>query len=192
MEVTKKAAAASLNVIAATEQRSRLLIQYDVSSSIFILWGLLWAVGYGLEYLGTMSGGVSWFVVDGIGIFATVAIIFRKRMTGVVTVRDRRLAMAFVSLLAYGGIWSMLIGAFNQRQMDAFWPTLVMCGYILAGIWLGRFFIVLGAILTALVVVGYFGLGAWFELWMMLVGGGGLVVGGLWLRRLGAPSVETQ
>jgi hypothetical protein len=32
-------------------------------------------------------------------------------------------------------------------------------------------------------LVGYFFLGPWFEPWMAVVNGGGLVLGGLWMRR---------
>ncbi len=35
----------------------------------------------------------------------------------------------------------------------------------------------------ALTLVGYFFVGPWFELWMAVVNGGGLVLGGLWMRR---------
>jgi hypothetical protein len=192
MVLTQKEAAASLDLVAATQRRARQIIQYDMSSSIFILWGVLWAVGYGLEYLRSVPSGLAWFIVDGVGLAGTVVLIVQKRAKGGVTARDRRLALAFLCLLGYGAIWSILLGSFNQRQMDAFWPTLVMCAYILGGIWLGRFFVVLGVILTVLVLIGYFALGAWFELWMMVVGGAGLIVGGLWLRRLGEPSADAQ
>ena len=31
--------------------------------------------------------------------------------------------------------------------------------------------------------MGYAVIGTWFDLWMALVNGGGLVLGGLWMRR---------
>jgi hypothetical protein len=32
-------------------------------------------------------------------------------------------------------------------------------------------------------LIGYFFVGAWFDLWMAVVNGGGLVLGRLWMRR---------
>ena len=43
--------------------------------------------------------------------------------------------------------------------------------------------LVIGAGITALTLIGYFFAGAWFELWMAFVDGGGLMLGGLWMRR---------
>ena len=191
MILTQQEAAASSGAIAATEQRVRQLVQYDVSSRILIVWGLLWATGYGFEYLQAAPAGFVWLVVDAIGLLGTAVVVFLKKMRGTVDVRDGRLAVAFVSLLACGVIWSVLPGSINQRQMDPFWPTLVMSAYILGGFWRGRSFIVLGISLTALILIGYFALGAWFELWMTIVGGG-LILGELWLRRRGEPGAEIQ
>jgi len=73
----------------------------------------------------------------------------------------------------------------SGAQISAFWTTLAMLGYVLAGIWLGRFFITCGIAVTALTLVGYFWLGHWFPLWMAAIEGGALIGGGLWLRRIG-------
>jgi hypothetical protein len=58
-----------------------------------------------------------------------------------------------------------------------------MFGYALAGIWFGRAFIILGLMVTALTVVGYLWVGPWFNLYMAVVDGGGLMLCGLWMRR---------
>ncbi len=49
--------------------------------------------------------------------------------------------------------------------------------------WFGRAFVAIGLGITALTLVGYFFVGDAFELWMALVNGGGLILGGLWMRR---------
>jgi hypothetical protein len=60
-----------------------------------------------------------------------------------------------------------------------------MLGIILAGLWLGRFFIVLGFAGIALIVVGYLAPEPWLRLWMAVVQSGTLILGGLWLGRSG-------
>lgn len=42
---------------------------------------------------------------------------------------------------------------------------------------------VFGVAITALTLIGYFFIGEAFPLWMGFVNGGGLILGGLWMRR---------
>ena len=55
--------------------------------------------------------------------------------------------------------------------------------YIIAGLWFGHAFVVIGLCISALALVGYFLVGDWFDLWMAFVDGGGLMLGGWWMRR---------
>ena len=49
--------------------------------------------------------------------------------------------------------------------------------------WAGWAFVAIGLGITALTLIGYFFAGDWFNLWMAVVDGGGLILGGLWMRR---------
>ena len=44
-------------------------------------------------------------------------------------------------------------------------------------------FVAIGLGIIALTLIGYFFIGDWFDLWMAVVNGGGLILGGLWMRR---------
>ncbi len=57
------------------------------------------------------------------------------------------------------------------------------CSTASPGLWFGYAFIAIGLAITALTLVGYFFIGAAFPLWMAFVNGGGLILGGLWMRR---------
>jgi hypothetical protein len=39
-----------------------------------------------------------------------------------------------------------------------------------------------GVVVAALTLIGFFGLPQYFLLWMAVVGGGALILGGFWLR----------
>ena len=65
----------------------------------------------------------------------------------------------------------------------AFWPTLFLFGYALAGLWFGAAFSAIGVGLTALILAGYACSGAAFPLWAAAVSGGGFILCGLWMRR---------
>jgi hypothetical protein len=67
--------------------------------------------------------------------------------------------------------------------MDAFWPIYFMMVYTIVGLWFGYAFVAIGVGITALTLIGYFFAGDWFNLWMAVVDGGGLILGGLWMRR---------
>ena len=44
-------------------------------------------------------------------------------------------------------------------------------------------FVAIGLCISALTLIGYFFVGDAFDLWMAFVNGGGLVLGGHWMRR---------
>ena len=91
--------------------------------------------------------------------------------------------LAFALFYAFGWIWSHLIGRFGPREEMAFWPTLFMFGYALAGLWFGAAFSAIGLGLAALIVAGYFWAGDAFNLWQAAVTGVGFIACGLWMRR---------
>ncbi len=71
----------------------------------------------------------------------------------------------------------------TDAQFGAFFPILVGLYYALIGIWTrGVRMIVLSVALGVLTLFGFFHIQHDFELWMAGVGGGGLILGGLWLR----------
>jgi hypothetical protein len=50
-------------------------------------------------------------------------------------------------------------------------------------LWVGHAFVAIGLGIIALTLIGYFLAGDTFDLWMAFVNGGGLMLGGLWMRR---------
>ncbi|MGT2438156.1 hypothetical protein ACU4GH_22615 [Bradyrhizobium betae] len=54
----------------------------------------------------------------------------------------------------------------------------------MTGLWSGTAFVAIGLGISALTLVGFFWIGEAFPLWMAFVNGGGLILGGLWMRRI--------
>jgi hypothetical protein len=128
------------------------------------------------------AAGYIWIAVDAAGIAGSFAIsAFNYPRTGVRTF-DIRILAAFLLFLAFG-IFCCALGHFTPRQMGTFWPIYFMLVYTIAGLWAGYAFVTIGLGITALTLIGYFFAGDWFDLWMAVVNGGGLVLGGLWMRR---------
>jgi hypothetical protein len=183
MSLDRKEAAASLDDIAAIERRTRETLFYGGASEIFLLWGVLTAAGHLLTWFAPRHAALVWGAIDIGGFLVTVAIVARRLPRSQWRGAGRRWVACYVAFLVYGAIFVAELWPMAARQQQVFWPTLVMFSYVLAGIWIGRFFLYVGAAATALILIGYFFVGDLLPLWLAAVQGGGLIAGGLWLRR---------
>lgn len=173
-------ALSDINEIVGRVRQSRI---YNLASLIMIMWGVLVFAGNVMTYLWPRSGGMIWIAIDVAGVLGSVAIsALNYPRTGVRTF-DGRMLLAFLLYGAFGFFFSVTLGHFTSRQLTTFWPLYVMMAYSIAGLWFGTAFVALGLGLSALILIGYFLVGDWFELWMAVVNGGGLVLVGLWMRR---------
>jgi hypothetical protein len=188
MTIDPRDAAASLRHVATVEQRTREAMFYAGSSMIFIVWGLLVACGYGLTELSPRSAGITWLAVPAVGCAATVLIIAVRMRARSCETRDWRLVWAMTALSIYGATWSYVLVPIVPRPMIyAFQPSLFLLGMILAGLWLGRFFVVLGGVGIMLILIGFLQAEPWMRMWMAVIQSGTLILGGVWLHRNGVP-----
>lgn len=181
MSMDAQAAAAALDDIAALRAATRRSVGYRLASAKLMLWGVVVAAANVLTYVFPENPGRIWIVMTAVGFVASM--ILGRRLVRAGYGAAWRFLAGFLLFLAFGLFWSVGLGHFTGREMDAFWPTLVMFGYCLAGLWLGRVFIVLGLSVATLVAVGYVTLGPTYPLYLAVVNGGGLILCGLWMRQ---------
>jgi hypothetical protein len=181
--IDSKQATEALTDIDEIVRRVRQSRIYNFSSLMLIMWGALVFAGYVTSYIWPRTNGLHWLVLDVIGLAASLAIGASTRRRAGVNTFDTRFLAAFVLFIVFGCILSIGVGHLRPRQMDAFWPIYFMMVYTIVGIWFGYAFAAIGVGITALTLIGYFFAGDWFHLWMAVVDGGGLVLGGLWMRR---------
>jgi hypothetical protein len=173
-------ALAEINEMTRRVRQSRI---YNLASLMLIMWGALVFAGYLGSFLLPRQAGYFWAALNVAGVagsFAISTIGYPK--TGIQTF-DVRMLIAFLLFFAFGFLCTIVLGHFTPRQMSTFWPIYFMLLYIIAGLWFGQAFVVIGLCISALALVGYFLVGDWFDLWMAFVDGGGLMLGGLWMRR---------
>ena len=153
---------------------------YNLTSLILILWGGLIFAAYLCAFCCRARPACLDCATARRRRFAGISLFIRE-----VRRPDRRLAgaVAFALLFGFGFFWAVVLGNFPARELNAFWATYWMLVYSMAGLWLGFGFLAIGLGISALTLIGYFFIGPWFELWMAFVNGGGLVLGGLWMRR---------
>ena len=183
MNIESREAAAALSDIEDVVRRVRQSRIYQLASLMLIMWGALVFAGNLGSFLLPRYAGYFWIAVNVAGIAGSFAIsAFGYRRTGVRTF-DVRMLIAFLLFFAFGFLCTSVLGNFTPRQMGVFWPIYFMLLYVIAGLWFGKAFVAIGLGISALALVGYFFIGNWFEPWMAFVNGGGLMLGGLWMRR---------
>lgn len=173
-------ALADIDDIVGRLRQSRI---YNLASLMLIMWGVLTFAGYLTSYLAPRYAGYGWVAVYVLGTIGSILISpINRARTGIRTF-DFRILTAFLLFIAFGIFVSVGLGHFTPRQMGTFWPIYFMLAYTIAGLWAGRMFVAIGLGIIALTLFGYFFVGGAFDLWMAFVDGGGLLLGGLWMRR---------
>ncbi|MGH9687920.1 MAG: hypothetical protein ACRD5K_12600 [Candidatus Acidiferrales bacterium] len=182
MNMRPEEAAHALLDIERAERHSSAAYHYRKASSHLILWGGIWILGYSAAYVWP-RGWLIWFALVPIGIAG--GFLFRRR-EGAMTARGAwRYGATVVGAFLF--IWAVLaiLPPRSDAQVAALIPLLVAVCYVMLGVWRGgNRLALLGVAVGALTVGGYFWLPQYFLIWMAGVGGGALILGGLWLRRV--------
>jgi hypothetical protein len=173
-------ALSDIEQIVARVRQSRI---YNLASLMLVLWGVMTFAGYLSTYLMPRHAGYVWISVYVVGIAGTIAVSAANRARSGVQSFDLRMFTALLLFIAFAVFISLWLGHFGPRQMSAFWPIYFMLVYAIVGLWFGWAFVAIGLGITALTLIGYFFAGDWFDLWMAAINGGGLMLGGLWMRR---------
>ncbi len=181
--IDSKQAADALGDIDDIVRRVRQSQIYNTSSQLMILWGALVFAGNLVTYLSPRYADFAWLLVYVAGVAASAAVGMAVRAKSGVRGFDFRVLVAYLMFFAFGFFCVNVLGHFGPRQLGAFWPIYFMLTYCTAGLWFGYAFVAIGLAVTALTLVGYFFIGEAFPLWMAFVNRGGLILGGLWMRR---------
>lgn len=177
MTLSPQDASAALRDIEDAQARSVMLRGYHYAAPYLILWGVLWAVGYGLTDFFPRHAAAIWSVVIPIGVLADL-----------VAMRGGRNGMwRYPASAAAAGLFLvavfLVMAPVSGRQVSAVIPLCVALMYVLRGIWSGPRYVVAGIAIAVLTLAGFWLIESHFLLYMAAVGGGALILGGLWLRR---------
>jgi hypothetical protein len=183
MTIDAKEAAAALVEIESIAHQVKQSRFYQFASWMLVLWGALTAAGYVTTFLWPRYSWYVWVAVYVVGIAGSFAISAASRSRSGVRTFDLRAFFAFMLFLSFGVFVVAGLGHFGPRELGTFWPIYFMLAYTMVGLWVGPALVAIGLSIAALTLIGYVYAGQWFEVWMALVNGGGLVLGGLWMRR---------
>jgi hypothetical protein len=182
MTLSSEQAAAALREIEATGHRSGELYRYQRSAPMFILWGLIWLIGFSLTELVPAKANFIWVVLNIGGVLGCLYLGRQVKGERSASTTWRWLASILCIFAFYVAVLTVFPPV-SARQPAVLIALIVALFYMLGGFWLGTRFAVAGFLLAALTLFGYVTLASHFYLWMAVVGGGALVLAGLWLRR---------
>ncbi|HEV2530644.1 hypothetical protein [Phenylobacterium sp.] len=185
MAIGREDAERALKDAADAAGRSHRLAGYRGASGFLLLWGLIWAVADVAAYLNPMAGNWAWLLGDVIGVAGSVALGMRMKSKGPSESRWRGVGSALliaaaIAMLAIG--ISIISPLRSAAQSQAMAGLAAGCAYVVLGANQGLRIAAVGAAMIALTLGGWLFAHEQFLLWMAAAGGGGLVLGGLWLR----------
>lgn len=179
-----KQALEDLQTIRQVMERTRNAIATSGAGYIMIVWGVIWLIGFtGSQFLHDELQGKIWLIAVPLGIVASIVLGHRSGKQ----VRGRpewKIGAFWLALFFYASLWGQLFPTPDNAMVGSlFIVTVVMFGYVIMGLWLSTPFAWIGIGITALALIGYYLLPAYFPLWMALCGGGTLIGSGIYILR---------
>lgn len=186
MKLTPNEAEEALAAIQSVTLRTRRSITYSGTYIFLILTGIVWLVGYlATQFL---TGAVVIYIWVGISILCS-ALSFplgrrmRKRMRGPSTnVYTNRIIVFWLLLFLFGAAVIAVAQPTDGKQVSLLVILFIMIGQMSMGMLLSFSSVWWTVPIAALALIGYFLLPEFFYLWMGILGGGGMIALGLYIR----------
>ncbi len=167
-------------------KKTRRAISASGAYGFLIVWGVVWLLGFLCShFLPDEIAGYIWMGLDILG--GVLSAIIGIRMG-----RQVRSPLAAASGKRIGWFWLLLI-IYSAAAIGVAWPVdgkqvamfiilFVMVGWLAMDLLLSFDSILPGLVIAALALIGYFLLLDIFYLWMAILGGGGMIAMGIYIR----------
>ncbi len=183
VSIGRDEAAQALKAAEAAAGRSVAAVGYARTSAYLFLWGAIWAVGNIAAFLRMPHGDIAFPALMMIGVVGSLLIGLRAGPTahgGNSAVRAVVIAVA-IFLFACG--IAIVLPTNSLASAEAAICLAVGATYMVLGLSVGWRLSAVGAALMLAVIAGWIFARDQFFLWLAIAGGGGLILGGLWLRK---------
>lgn len=186
MNITPSEAEEALAAIQVMMKKTRRAISSSGAYLFLIVWGVVWLLGFlGSQFLRQETGGYAWIILDTLGGILSAVIGIRMGRgvrSSSPTISGKRIAFFWLLLFLYCFSAVAVSWPADGKQLAMYIILFVMVGWLAMGLLLSFASIWPGMILTALALIGYFLLPGIFYLWMAVLGGGGMIALGLYIR----------
>ncbi len=189
MNVTRDEAAQALDDISKASGRVVEVKGYHYGAPHFIIWGFVWLFANTITEFWPQYAQNAWISLLAVGmISSTVLGVLQRRdvKPGAAASIDarigRRIGMTSGVMFAFIFCLMWIAQPETNREANAMISILFPFLYMCAGIWAGWRLFAIGLVTAAAILVGYYYVKDWFDLWMGVFAGGSLIAGGIWLR----------
>lgn len=187
MNISPTEAEEALDAIQTMVRKTRRSISISGAYTFLIVWGFVWLFGFlASHFLHGKTAGYIWMGLDILG--GVLSAVIGARMN-----RSVRNPSLTASGKRIGWFW-LLLFFYCAAAIGVAWPVdgmkiamiiilFVMVGWMAMGLLLSfASMIKWGLAITALALIGYFLLPDIFYLWMAILGGGGMIALGIYIR----------
>ena len=186
MNISHAEAEEALAAIQTMMQKTRRAISSSGAYNFLILWGAIWLLGFlNSQFLPNETAGYIWMGLDILGGILSAVIGIRMNRgvrSSLLTTSGKRIAFFWLLLFFYCFAAVMVAWPVDGKQLAMFIILFITVGWIAMGLLLSFASAWWGLGLLALSLLGYFLLPGIFYLWMAFLGGGGMIVLGIYMR----------
>jgi hypothetical protein len=185
MEITPNEAQESLNAIRTIMKKTKRMIASSGAYKFLFLWGIIWVIGFASsQFVQGALAGYIWAGLDviGGGISAFIGIRLGRTVRTESGPSGIRIGTFWWMLMAFCGLAILILWPIDWKQVAMVIILFVMTGWIAMGLLLSLSSVKPGLAIVALALIGYFLLPNWFFLWMAVLGGGGMIALGFYIR----------
>jgi hypothetical protein len=186
MDISPQEAQQALETIQIMVDKTRRSISNSGAYIFLMIWGLIWLIGFSANHFLTgKTVGVVWGILDSLGGILSVIMGVRlghKFRSSSGNQTGKQIGWFWLLLAVYCGILLLVASPADMKQGSMIIVIFVMIGWIAMGLLLSMTSVWWGLAITALALIGYFLLPGIFYLWMAVLGGGGMIVLGFYIR----------
>jgi len=186
MEISPQEAQQALEAIQTMVIKTRRSISNSGAYIFLIIWGFVWLVGFSANhFFGGKMVSYIWMALDIVG--GAISLVMGIRLGRKVRSSSddntgKRIGWFWLLLGVYCALLLLVTSPADMKQGSMIIVLFVMIGWMAMGLLLSVASVWWGLGITALALIGYYFLPDIFYLWMAVLGGGGMVALGFYIR----------
>jgi hypothetical protein len=194
MVISREEAAKALNEISSANKRVNSIQHYRHLSPHLILWGFIWLVANTVTELWPANAGSVWNGLSWAGVVTSMWIGYRSKIrtshpfavnsAEAHGERGFRILLTMLTILGFFIATFAILPKLDLKQANAYISLFWGAYYMVVGIWTGFRMLLVGVLTTASILFAFFVIPQHYFLWMGLVTGSLLILGGIWLRKV--------
>jgi hypothetical protein len=184
MTLSKDEAAAALAAVEEAKGRGRAFRWYSSVAGGLIWWGFIWLLADSILQLAPSIPWI-WPLASLVGVIGSLVSgpMFYGSYRSQYQAHGWKVTISFVFVVMFITSLFWVMWPMTGKQGHAFWGIFFGSFYAILGTWVGARIAIVGVLLCALSLIGYFWVDTYFLLFMGVVGGGGMILGGFWLQK---------